>query len=102
EEEGRVLRVRELEPEEELEIDRQAERLRHAEVDPFAAIRRAGVLRLLQLAVRHGEARAGRRPGRLQVAGDVRLVAAGEEAVARWRRRAGAGRDIDGQLVRDV
>src|SRR3954449_3894876 len=58
EEERRVLRVRDLEPEQQLEIDREAERLRHPEVHPLAAIRRPGVLRLLQLAIRNREARA--------------------------------------------
>src|SRR3954453_13098121 len=56
EEERRVPCVRDFEAEQELEIDRQPERLRHPEVHALAAILRSGLLRLLQLTVRHREA----------------------------------------------
>src|SRR6266542_6675693 len=76
EEVRRVRRARDLDAEEDLEVEQDVQRLGDADVHPLAAVVAAGavLLRLAHLAVRHPQRRPGRLVRRLHVAGDEVLV----------------------------
>src|SRR5205085_8376007 len=102
EQERRVLRVRELQSEQQLQIERQVERLRHPYIHPITAVirrRGRGRLRLVDLAERNRDRRAGRRERRLQIARHVHLAHARREL---RRRHSRAARDVERELRADV
>src|SRR5258708_29008101 len=98
EQERGVLRVSDLEAEEQLELEREMERLGHAHVHAVAAVLRPAHLRLAHVTVGDRQGRARRLIGRGDVAGDVGLLGSGQVEMRRGGYT-GARLQVDGHLA---
>src|SRR5260221_8065854 len=98
EQEGGVLGVGDLEAEEQLEFEREMERLGHAHVHAVTAVLRPARLRLTHVTVGNCQRRARRLIGRGDVARDVGLLGGGQIETRRGGYT-GARRQVDGHLA---